>query len=59
MLFAGGQIGKLRRAGFVSSWNQLTKAGRDALQSSDKGLGLEAAGSQPQTDSRVGHQELR
>ena len=32
VLWAGGQIGKLRRAGFVTDRTALTKAGRDALQ---------------------------
>mgnify|MGYP003608876139 CR=1 FL=1 len=32
VLWAGGQIGKLRSAGLVTARNELTKAGREALQ---------------------------
>lgn len=32
VLWAGGQLGKLRRRGLVTSFNELTEAGRKALQ---------------------------
>lgn len=37
ILWAGGQIGKLRSAGLVTARNELTKAGREALQSNTEG----------------------
>jgi hypothetical protein len=32
VLWAGGQLGKLKRAGLVTIRNELTKTGREALQ---------------------------